>query len=114
MLLEAMRNNQLPEEMVTNFMCIAHHASGFDKDVKKDEEHHGVFQISSSTWCQDTDRPSRNLCNMSCSDLHDDNLEDDVRCAATIASEGYDMWNVWKPNCSCRDLKAYLDLCLAE
>ncbi|XP_056404831.1 lysozyme C, milk isozyme-like [Hyla sarda] len=90
-------------------MCIADHASGFDKNHKHTDEHHGVFQVSALKWCQYPKYSGQNLCHMPCSALHDQNLNDDIQCAVTIIKkQGYTSWGVWKQHCAKRNLEEYL------
>ncbi|KAM8771689.1 uncharacterized protein AB9X84_023734 isoform 2-T2 [Acanthopagrus schlegelii] len=45
---------------------------------------YGLFQLSNHLVCSDGESPSPNICGMSCSQLTDDDIDDDINCLFTI------------------------------
>ncbi|XP_060755556.1 uncharacterized protein LOC132866795 [Neoarius graeffei] len=45
---------------------------------------YGVFQLSDRVACASPNKPSLNLCNLSCDKLIDDDITDDISCVLTI------------------------------
>lgn len=78
--------------------------------VSKD---YGLFQINSKWWCDDGETlNSHNGCGISCSDLLDDDITDDVACAIRVVHDpqGMNAWYGWKRRCQ-RDLSNFLSEC---
>lgn len=118
----------IPMDMIETITCIANEESSFNtaalgrknKDGSKD---HGIFQISDLFWCLNDEKNLQkpgNDCNMSCANLRDDDITDDVRCMKQIydrtsrfSSSGFDAWTVYVRNHShCRDLnQKYVQTC---
>lgn len=63
------------EESVLTMICTAQHSSNFDTSYRK-EDSYGIFNVT----CDDSKKSDRR-CNVSCSLLVDDNIEDDFECA---------------------------------
>ncbi|KAM6215403.1 alpha-lactalbumin [Rhynchocyon petersi] len=87
------------------WVCIAFHMSGCDTQAivnNNGSTGYGLLQINNKHWCQDQQIPqSRNICNISCTKLLDNNLDDDKRCAKKILDIlGIDYWPAHKPLCS--------------
>ncbi|KAM4883173.1 alpha-lactalbumin [Thomomys bottae] len=85
--------------------CIIFHTSGFDTQamVKNNgSTEYGLFQISNNFWCKSSQIPqSRNVCDMACDKLLDDDLTDDVACVKKILdSKGIDYWLAHKALCT--------------
>ncbi|XP_053150712.1 lysozyme C, milk isozyme-like [Hemicordylus capensis] len=101
---------------LANWVCMAFFESGFDtKAIEKNEDQSqdfGIFQISSDWWCK-ADIPSENLCYISCNELLNSNIEDDILCAKRIAADpqGMEAWDKWKTHCQHKDLKKWVNGC---
>ncbi|XP_056404255.1 lysozyme C-1-like isoform X1 [Hyla sarda] len=107
--LNALKKLNLDNTMVANLMCIAHHASNFNKYHRANDRAHGVFQVGAGLWCQCPKYPGQNHCHIPCSALRDQNLNDDIQCAVTvIKTQGYAAWGVWKQHCENKNLQEYL------
>ncbi|KAL6111113.1 lalba [Pungitius sinensis] len=46
---------------------------------------YGLFQLSNQVVCSDGASPSYNICSMSCNNLIDDDLSDDLQCVTKVA-----------------------------
>ncbi|XP_077180555.1 lysozyme C-like [Paroedura picta] len=101
---------------VADWVCLAQHESGYRTDVvhdNGDSRDYGIFQINSLYWCDDGRTPgTKNACQISCSKLLDDNIEDDIRCAKMIALEarGLTPWVAWNRYCQ-GDVDVYVQGC---
>ncbi|XP_069891184.1 alpha-lactalbumin [Dipodomys merriami] len=85
--------------------CIIFHTSGFDTQTiikNNGSTEYGLFQISNNFWCKSHQIPqSRNICNITCESLLDDNLTDDMKCVQKILDiKGIDYWLAHKALCS--------------
>ncbi|XP_068083738.1 lysozyme C, milk isozyme-like [Anabrus simplex] len=115
-----LRNRGIPGDQLATWVCIANFESSFNTnalgtknaDGSKD---HGLFQISDLWWC--TPGP-RNGCNIKCSQFHNDDISDDLRCAQKIYEErkrlfgdGFTAWTVYQPNCSGRKAARFVNGC---
>ncbi|XP_021915816.1 lysozyme S-like, partial [Zootermopsis nevadensis] len=101
--------HNISEEQIPTWVCIAQHESDFNTSavghVNGDGSgDHGLFQISDLYWCSP---PGRGwVCGVSCADLEDDDIKDDVACARTIYrqhqrlnGDGFTAWAVYQPYC---------------
>ncbi|KAI5251603.1 alpha-lactalbumin [Manis pentadactyla] len=87
------------------WICTIFHISGYDTQTivnNSGSTEYGLFQINNKLWCRDNQNPqSRNICDISCDKLLDDDLTDDMMCAKKILdNEGIDYWLAHKPLCS--------------
>uniref|UniRef100_A0A6I8N1T8 Glycosyl hydrolases family 22 (GH22) domain-containing protein n=1 Tax=Ornithorhynchus anatinus TaxID=9258 RepID=A0A6I8N1T8_ORNAN len=98
-------------------LCLAFYASGFDTaavdhnlDGSKD---YGIFQLSSSWWCENEETPTQNLCHLDCKDLLNQNLLDDILCVKQVVRQpaGMNAWKDWVDNCKGQDLSLWLKDC---
>ncbi|XP_048206696.1 alpha-lactalbumin [Perognathus longimembris pacificus] len=85
--------------------CIIFHTSGYDTQtiVKSNgSTEYGLFQISNNFWCRSSQLPqSKNVCEITCDKLVDDDLTDDVKCVQKILDiKGIDYWLAHKALCS--------------
>lgn len=90
-------------EQINIWLCIIESTSKFSTDFISDEYHdgsreHGLFGISDNYWC------SRNgpgmACNITCDQLHDDDLSDDIACAQKIKEAGgFSAWPGYNQRC---------------
>lgn len=82
-------------------------------------KNYGVFRINNQWWCQDesshVNPDFTNLCNVTCADLQDEDLSDDIRCALEIEKRhNFTAWAAWTTSCKTKkDLDEYrfLDNC---
>ncbi|XP_038603729.1 sperm acrosome-associated protein 5-like [Tachyglossus aculeatus] len=100
-----------------DWLCLAFYASGFDTaavdhnlDGSKD---YGIFQLSSSWWCENEETPTQNLCHLACKDLLNQNLLDDILCVKQVVKQppGMNAWKDWVDNCKGQDLSLWLKDC---
>uniref|UniRef100_A0A182JZY9 lysozyme n=1 Tax=Anopheles christyi TaxID=43041 RepID=A0A182JZY9_9DIPT len=113
----------LPYDQIATWVCIAHRESNYNVSAigrlnADGSEDHGLFQISDIYWCSP---PGKGwVCGLSCSDLEDNDLSDDVECMKTIHEEhtrlsgdGFNAWAVYRPYCKGRS-EQYIDGCFEE
>lgn len=105
------------------WVCIAQHESDYNTTAighVGEGGDHGIFQISDLYWCSHS--PGRGkACGMSCSQLLDDNIGDDMACAKRIHREhqgltgnGFNAWAVYPLYCKRPDRAAkYVEGCFA-
>ncbi|KAM3622602.1 uncharacterized protein V6R79_000921 [Siganus canaliculatus] len=86
---------------------------------------HGIFQFSSHLICSDATTPSPNLCGINCSDLTDDDIDDDIRCLLklfrNLLEKGFSSDHVKElqrlvkhiPRCLSKDMGEYFAECKA-
>merc|ERR1712012_89340 len=105
-LAEELRNKHkiVNRNFLANLVCIGHYESGLETDAvgTKGEEgshDHGLFQISDKYWCERPGSPSANVCNLPCSALVDEDLNDDIACVrriyletAQLSGDGLSAW----------------------
>uniref|UniRef100_A0A1A9VFF1 lysozyme n=1 Tax=Glossina austeni TaxID=7395 RepID=A0A1A9VFF1_GLOAU len=113
---ELYRKHHIPMEQIPIWVCIVQHESGFNTSAitrlnADGSADHGLFQISDLYWCSH-DRNGGKACNISCDDLLDSDISDDVRCVKTIyedhariSGDGFTAWSVYKPHCLNRSLR---------
>ncbi|KAI8501644.1 hypothetical protein Bbelb_209150 [Branchiostoma belcheri] len=83
---------------IQNRVCLVEHESGYRTGVRGGPNwdgsyDHGIFQINDYYWCDDGG--PHNDCGVSCSNLRDSNIADDVRCAKLIYQRhGFSAWSV--------------------
>lgn len=90
------------ESEIPTWTCIVQHESNFNTDATNtDTGDHGIFQISQIYWCSNSGTPG-NGCNIRCSDLHNDDISDDARCAHMIyeTAGGFGAWTTYAPYCA--------------
>ncbi|ELV10891.1 Alpha-lactalbumin [Tupaia chinensis] len=98
------------------WICTIFHTSGFDTQAKVSNNgstEYGLFQISNKHWCKSEQIPqSKNICNIPCEKLLNDDLTDDIACAKKILDrKGMGYWLAYEALCSeqleqwlCKDL----------
>lgn len=105
---------------VATWVCIARHESEYNTAaVNHGSGDHGLFQISNLFWCSPPG--DGYACGLSCSDLEDDDIEDDVICAKRIhrehtrlSGDGFNAWVVYGSHCKGQDLNKYIDGCFRD
>ncbi|KAG8566468.1 hypothetical protein GDO81_013265 [Engystomops pustulosus] len=99
---------------VADYLCVIHHASGYDTSLHSSESEYGIFQIASLYWCDDGKTVGRmNLCGVKCSELLDKDISKDLKCFARIVRDpkGLEAWNAWAEFCQGKDLSQYITGC---
>uniref|UniRef100_A0A1B0CTG4 lysozyme n=1 Tax=Lutzomyia longipalpis TaxID=7200 RepID=A0A1B0CTG4_LUTLO len=120
---ELVYKHHVPIEEVATWVCIAKHESNFNTSAvghlnADGSGDHGLFQISDIYWCSP---PGKGwVCGLSCAQLEDDDISDDVKCMRKIYAEhqrlsgdGFNAWAVYSPHCRGRAEK-YIDGCFTE
>nr|XP_033481100.1 alpha-lactalbumin [Epinephelus lanceolatus] len=85
---------RLPEDILAKIVCHVKLGTGFDTSVVTQLSInsttpevwtlYGLFQLSNHLVCHDGTTPSPNICSISCNDLVDDDISDDIDCLFTI------------------------------
>ncbi|XP_022235554.1 uncharacterized protein LOC111083356, partial [Limulus polyphemus] len=97
-------------------LCLLYWESRYDTSVEKRNSdgtaNHGLFQISDRYWCQSSQRsPSINICQLSCNELRDDDIYDDVNCVLEMFHRHeFNIWPSSFEKCS-GNLTAWLTPC---
>ncbi|XP_014705584.1 lysozyme C, milk isozyme [Equus asinus] len=103
---------------LANWVCMAEYESNFNtrafngKNANGSSDY-GLFQLNNKWWCKDNKRSSSNACNIMCSKLLDDNIDDDISCAKRVVRDpkGMSAWKAWVKHCKDKDLSEYLASC---
>lgn len=109
-LAQELRNRHgMPDDQIGTWVCIAHHESRFNTSAigrlnADGSADHGLFQISDIYWCSP---PGKGwVCGLSCAQLEDNDISDDVECMKIIYEEhqrlsgdGFNAWAVYQPYC---------------
>lgn len=113
----------MEQQKVATWVCIAERESNFNTSAigrlnRDGSEDHGLFQISDIYWCSPTGIGG--VCGLSCDNLEDDDITDDVNCMKTIYAEhqglsgdGFNAWSVYKPYCS-GNVERYVEGCFSQ
>lgn len=95
--------DQVPEEDVANYMCIAYHESHLITSSTRKPGHHGIFQINEDRWCRkksESMEDGAKGCPVFCDQLRDTNITDDIKCAKNVkALLGFDVWSSYSQHC---------------
>lgn len=118
---ELLLKHKVPKDELATWVCIAQHESSYDTSAigrlnGDGSEDHGLFQISDLYWCS-KDGPGK-ACSISCSDLEDSDIRDDLTCVRKIYQEhtrlsgdGFTAWAVYGAYCKGTKSKKYLEGC---
>lgn len=99
--------HNIDDDDIATWTCIAKHESDFNTSAIgrlnwDGSEDHGIFQISDIYWCGGYDGKG---CGVSCEDLRDNDIKNDVECILKIHNEhqrlfddGFQAWAVY-PRC---------------
>ncbi|KAF5286064.1 hypothetical protein FQR65_LT12950 [Abscondita terminalis] len=95
--------HEIPEVQLPTWLCILNYESHYNTSAhNKGSGDHGLFQISEIYWCS----PPGAACGVSCDDLKNDDIEDDVVCARRIyrqhqrlTGDGFNAWVVYNQHC---------------
>uniref|UniRef100_A0A1A9ULV5 lysozyme n=1 Tax=Glossina austeni TaxID=7395 RepID=A0A1A9ULV5_GLOAU len=119
---ELYHKHHIAIEQIPIWICIVEHESRFNTAAVtrvNGSANHGIFQISDLYWCSH-DHNGGKACNISCDDLLDSDISDDVRCVKTIYEEhtgisgdGFTAWVAYKPHCRNKNLED-INQCLSE
>lgn len=108
-------------QSTAKFVCIAQHESNLNTEAVgrlnlDGSLDHGIFQISDIYWCSRWG--SGKGCNLSCSQLQNNDISDDVECLKIIFNEqqrlygdGYSAWTMHQRYCL-GNVNYYIDGCL--
>ncbi|XP_027969288.1 sperm acrosome-associated protein 5-like [Eumetopias jubatus] len=102
---------------VGDWLCMPHYESGSDTFVDHDHDGstgYGIFQLSSTWWCNNGITPTQNLLShQSCYNLLSHHILDDILCArqAVSSENGMTSWDSWTRHCSGHDLSEWLKGC---
>ncbi|XP_055601532.1 uncharacterized protein LOC129750592 [Uranotaenia lowii] len=120
---ELFYTHNLPYDQIATWVCIAHRESNYNVSAigrlnADGSGDHGLFQISDIYWCSP---PGKGwVCGVSCSDLEDNDLTDDIACMKLIFEEhtrlsgdGFNAWSVYRPYCKGRS-DHYIRGCFEE
>lgn len=98
--------HNIPQSEVSTWVCIALYQSSFLTSATGVSEH-GIFQINDKYWCSLFGKGAG--CGISCSDLENEDITDDVQCARKIHGEqqrlygdGFTAWSTYEPYCKKR------------
>ncbi|XP_050096160.1 uncharacterized protein LOC126578029 [Anopheles aquasalis] len=101
----------LPLEEAATWLCIAKYQSNYNSSAigygSDGVQYHGMFQLSDEYWCSP---PGRGwVCGVTCEQLRDGDLTDDLACMRhifeehqRISGDGYNAWAVYQPYCKGR------------
>lgn len=97
---ELINRHGLMKAEAYQLVCVASTRDGSLIDTSRENgELLGIFAISGKWWCG-TEDAGKN-CNIKCSDLLDDDIADDVKCAGKILNEhGLEGWGQTEETCS--------------
>ncbi|XP_061470346.1 lysozyme C-like [Rhineura floridana] len=75
--------------------------------------YYGLFRIDNENWCSDGRIESRNYCGISCNQLLDDNLLDDIACVRIMLKSRIQIqtWTTWRTRCRTKKYFNYLSDC---
>ncbi|XP_077185553.1 lysozyme C, milk isozyme-like isoform X2 [Paroedura picta] len=102
---------------LANWVCLAFYGSSFDTETvthnKDGTSDFGIFQINSGWWCADEDTTSDNLCDISCKELLNSEIEHDITCAKRIVRDpqGMEAWDQWTTHCKHQNLTEWVKGC---
>lgn len=106
---ELKAEHKIPHKQLATWVCIARYESEYNTSavghVNQDRSgDHGLFQISDIYWCSPPGVGT--ACGISCADLEDDDITDDVICARRIyrahkrqTGDGFSAWSVYGHRC---------------
>lgn len=97
--------HEIPEHQLATWLCITNYESHYDTSAHNPGSgDHGLFQISELYWCSPPGVGT--ACGVSCADLKNDDIEDDVVCARRIhrqhqrlSGDGFTAWVVYNLHC---------------
>merc|ERR1711981_1058321 len=104
---------------IGDWICLTKYESSWTTSAKggpnyNDSWDYGLFQINDYYWCYGDNSQAQkyNDCNINCSKLLDDNIDDDSACAQIIYKRhGFDAWYGWINNCKGTDTSSYVADC---
>merc|ERR1712141_47202 len=105
---------------IGDWICLTYYESSWKTSSKGGPNYdgsydYGLFQINDYYWCYASSPSSAQKysdCNINCSNLLDDNITDDEKCATTIYNRhGFDAWYGWINNCKGKDNSDWVSDC---
>lgn len=109
---ELFERHTIPRDDIYKHLCVAYGLKTDEIDGGSAKTGHlGIYRVGAKWWCGH-DEPA-GTCNMLCSDLLDDDITDDVKCAIHIfSSHKLDGWG--KTETGCQKHKKTVDDCLKD
>lgn len=106
--IELYKTHEIPRDEIYKHFCIASTLH----TTKNNYGFMGIYAIGSEWWCGENEKGGG--CNVKCSDLVDDDIADDVRCANLILSQqGLRGWQRTEDSCK-SGYEAKTNECLAS
>ncbi|XP_018011961.1 lysozyme c-1-like, partial [Hyalella azteca] len=105
------------QSSLADWVCLVQHESSFNTAAvgrnggSRPSKDYGLFQINDYYWCNSG--TGKNVCNIDCYKLKDNNIADDIKCAKTIfgRGHGFNAWYGWKNKCKGKNLSSYIRGC---
>nr|XP_022900216.1 uncharacterized protein LOC111413461 [Onthophagus taurus] len=113
---ELLNKYNFPQDQIATWVCIAFKESSYNTaEVSEDGHDFGLFQIDNQYWCS----PPGTGCGVSCDQLLDDDISDDVKCVKTIfdvtQQETGNGFSAWATYPMCQDnVNSYIDGCFRK
>merc|ERR1712141_421794 len=105
---------------IGDWICLTYYESSWKTSAKGGPNYngsydYGIFQINDYYWCYASSPSSAskyNDCSVNCSNLLDDSITDDEKCATLIYNRhGFDAWYGWINNCKGKDNSDWVSDC---
>jgi lysozyme C len=107
--IELYEKHELPKEEIYKHLCIVSTLH----TQRNSYGHLGIYQIGSMWWCGEDEQPGGS-CNITCANLIDEDIADDVKCANLILSQqGVQAFGKVLDKCK-ETFQAKTDECIAE
>ncbi|OCT66876.1 lysozyme C-1 [Xenopus laevis] len=103
---------------LANWMCLSYYESRYTTNAMYDNgwsRDYGVFQINSYWWCNDGKTSGAvAACGISCSNLMNDDITDDITCAKRVVRDpnGMGAWVAWNNYCKNKDVSSFVSGCV--
>ncbi|XP_071051658.1 uncharacterized protein [Onthophagus taurus] len=113
---ELLNKYNFPQDQIATWVCIAYKESSYNTAAKSQDGHDfGLFQIDNTYWCS----PPGTGCGVSCDQLLNDDISDDVKCVKTIydvtQQETGNGFSAWATYPMCQDnVNSYTDGCFRK
>ncbi|GAB6026267.1 hypothetical protein CHUAL_012473 [Chamberlinius hualienensis] len=111
------KNYKFLKKDIANWVCLIESESGRNTAAKSPtnsngSRDYGLFQINSLYWCSGGKGSHYNECHVSCKNLTDSDISDDVKCAQLIYSrQGFKAWYGWQHRCQNHKVSSYISGC---
>ncbi|KAG5678845.1 hypothetical protein PVAND_008478 [Polypedilum vanderplanki] len=96
------KNEAIERVYIPHWVCLAQGESQLNTsklvNYPNQSSSYGIFQINSKEQCGKDKKGG--FCNIKCSDLLDDDIKDDIKCAKVIFDRsGFNNWKSWQNRC---------------